>query len=213
MGEAKHDGARTGAGLAALLAAALLAGACAGVAQLGSGENGLVSAVGEDSEPIVGFAPLRPAEFIINLPKDRFGMGDPIRVRMTLRNAGKKPMTVNKRLLVNDRAAPPGFREVYFTITTPGGGNAGFAWDIRAGFPEAKDFLKLKPGASVSAKVDLNDLYFLEEVGTYHVKATYQNVHRGPTVFDDATGDASVKDMGAARIKLSSEKLEFRITG
>lgn len=199
----EHRGAPTRVGLVALLGASLLAGACGGVSRLGSGEDAVVSAtaLGKDGD----------LEFSISLAKKKFGTGDPISVRMTLRNVGDKPIMVNKRFLVNDRPAPPEDRDVYFTIKMPGGTTAEFAWDLKVGFPEANDFRKLKPGKAVSGKADINDLYFLSETGKYVVKATYQNAHSGPTVYDEGTGDFSVKNMGAARTKRTSGKLGILI--
>lgn len=188
-----------------MLVASLLAAGCRGVPLLASDEGVLMSPTSRPRVPEV--------KIEIKLVEASVAMGHEIGVRWTLRNDGNEPVIVNKRFLVNDKAAPPEFRELYFTIRTPGGGTAPFAWELKVGFPDSKDFRRLKPGAAIRGSADLNDLYLVEEEGIYYVRATYQNVHAGPTVFDDATGSLSVKDRGAVRIKTTSEKLRFRITG
>jgi hypothetical protein len=113
---------------------------------------------------------------------------------MTLRNKGEDAVKVNKRFLVNDKAVPPEQREVHLNIRMPSGATAEFAWDIRVGDPEKKDFRRLKPGKAANARADINDLYVLTEEGTYSVKATYKNVHPGAT-----------------RVKRTSNVVKFRI--
>jgi hypothetical protein len=113
---------------------------------------------------------------------------------MTLRNVGEDAVKVNKRFLVNDRAVPPEQREVSLTIKMPSGATAEFAWDIRVGDPDKKDFRKLKPGKAARGSADINDLYVLTEEGTYEVKATYKNAHPG-----------------ASRVKRTSNALKFSV--
>ena len=133
-------------------------------------------------------------KFSISLAKKSFAPGDPIPLRMRLRNVGENAVKVNKRFLVNDRAVPPEQREVFLNIRMPSGATAEFAWDIRVGDPDKKDFRRLKPGKAASGRADINDLYFLTEEGTYKVKATYKNSHPG-----------------ASRVKRTSNALKFSV--
>ena len=201
---ARVRGRPTTVGLVAFVAVVLVTGACQNVTLDGStpGEDAVMSGGGGKGPDL---------EFLISLPKMKFGKGQPVSLKMTLRNMGNQEVTVNKRFLVNDKAAPPEFREVTLAITMPDGKKAEFAWDLRVGFPEPKDFRKLKPGGQVSGKADIADLFSLTKKGTYSVKATYKNVHRGPTVFDAALQGFVVEDRKAARVRELSNLIVFHI--
>ena len=185
MGKARMGRAGTGAVVAVSVGALLLTGC--GAVSLGLTEDVAVSAAAAGKGANLKFS--------ISLPKKGFGVGDPVLLRMTLRNMGEEAVKVNKRLLVNDKAAPPEQREVHLNIRMPSGATAEFAWDIRVGGPEKKDFRRLKPGKAANARADINDLYVLTEEGTYTVKAVYKNVHPGAT-----------------RVKRTSNALKFQIT-
>lgn len=150
-------------------------------------------------------------EFRISLAKTEFRVGEEILLTMTLRNPSRESMVVNGRLAVNDSDAPPPFRDVYLRIETPSGEGALFGWDVRIGFPDREDFLRLAPGESLAATVDLAFLYPLDQKGEYRITAVYENTLPGPKDFDAATGEFVEEDIGAAVVKLESNTLTFEI--
>ena len=184
MNEVRRGRAGIGAVVAVSVGALLLTGC--GALSLGVTEDVSVSAAAARKGGL---------KFSISLPKKSFGVGDPVPLRMILRNTGEDAVKVNKRFLVNDRAVPPEQREVSLTIRMPSGAIAEFAWDIRVGDPDKKDFRKLKPGKAARGRADINDLYYLPEEGTYKVKATYKNAHPG-----------------ASRVKRTSNTVKFSVT-
>jgi len=186
--------------LVALVAVALVASACK--------KEGAPAPEPEEAVEVSVAASAKDLELSISLKK-KYPAGAPIPLRMRLRNIGSEPLVVNRRFLVNDPKEPPEFREVTLRIRMPNGQMAEFAWDIRAGFPDAKDFRKLKPGRSVKSKADLAELFGLDAKGKYRVKAIYRNVHRGPTVQKGA--NLVTKNRKAAKVKIASPAIEFRI--
>jgi hypothetical protein len=158
------------------------------------------------SDPVAG--PATDVVFRIALRRRSFAEGVPVAVRMSLKNNGDSPVTVNRRFLVNHGATPPEFREVTFAITMPDGDRAPFAWLLTVSFPDRDDFRRLRPGQSVSATADLADLYFLRGPGRYTVRATYRNVHPGPTRIGERV---RTRNIGAVRGRRASNELSFRI--
>ena len=143
-------------GLVALLAVILVASACK--------KEGAPAPESEEAVEVSVAASAKDLELSISLKK-KYPQGAPIPLRMRLRNIGDESIVVNRRFLVNDPKEPPQFREVTLKIRMPDGTMAAFAWDLRAGFPDAKDFRKLKPGTSARGKADLADLFGLEDKG------------------------------------------------
>jgi len=149
--------------------------------------------------------------FEISLPKTQFAVGEPIPLTMVLRNVSSETLTVNKRLMVNDAQARSPFRDVTLHIKTPLGDEAAFRFDIGVGFPGPDDFVKLAPGETFEKSVNMTDWYALDAEGRYEVTAVYQNSVPGPRMFDDATGTYVEGEIGAIRIKRSSNALVFQL--
>lgn len=121
-----------------------------------------------------------PLKFDILFEKTVFDLGEPVKCKMSLINTGEKPITVNKRFLVNWPFPSP--HEVYFVIKDAKGRRLMFQFIIRAFDPKADDFTTLSPGESVTygplkpADYDLSEAYDLKKTGTYTIYAVYENL-------------------------------------
>ena len=149
--------------------------------------------------------------FEISLPKTQFAVGEPIPLTMVLRNVSSEPLTVNKRLLVNDASARSAFRDVTLHIRTPSGDEAAFGFLINVGFPRPEDFTKLAPGEAFEKSLDISRWYRLDAAGEYDLKAVYQNALAGPPVLDQDTDTYMDSDIGAVKARATSNALAFQL--
>jgi hypothetical protein len=121
-----------------------------------------------------------PLKFDILFEKTAFRFGEPVKCKMSLTNTGEKPLTVNKRFLVNWPFPSP--HEVYFVIKDAKDRRLIFQFFIRAFDPKADDFTTLSPGESVAyglfepSDYDLSEAYDLKKTGTYTIYAVYENL-------------------------------------
>jgi hypothetical protein len=104
-------------------------------------------------------------------------VGTPTAVEVALRNPGPGTVTVNARMLVTpDRSGEIGFRP-----EGPSGYRNEAGFRVRAGEPEAGDFVDLPPGAEVARSWPLDPYVSLQLPGRYRLTATYRNrVARSP---------------------------------
>jgi hypothetical protein len=145
----------------------------------------------------------------VQLAHSTFTAGTPIPITVSIRNSSSRTVTVNRRMAVNDIAAPAAARDVAFDIRTASGTTVPFRWDVKIGPPEPGDFGQLGPGRTEATIVDLTEQFFLDQPGSYTVTAVYENVVRGP--IDPDKPDAGAKDVGAVRGRVASKPLKFTI--
>lgn len=110
-------------------------------------------------------------KFTISTNRNEFQSGSAIPCKLTLTNSGERSLYVNKRLLVN---YPDQQHDVFFEIVDTAGNEVTFLLDINAGDPDDEHYSELQPGDSLDKEIDLNEL-FKWKVGTYRLKATYEN--------------------------------------
>lgn len=118
--------------------------------------------------------PRPPLEFELTLHAQEFKSGDPILVRMRLKNVSQDPVLVNAWLGVNRESVPREFREVIFTVVGPDGSILRFDPMIRRG--ASSEFKVLKPAEFVQSELQLNEAFNMMPAGTYKVRAMYENV-------------------------------------
>lgn len=122
-------------------------------------------------------------KFQIVFDKTVFEVGEHVTCKMVLTNAGKKPVTVNCRFLVNWPSPSP--HEVYFVIKNDKGIELPFQLRIKAGSPKQKHFITLNPGQNIKStdsfgiieleSYDLTEAYDLKNPGAYSIFAVYEN--------------------------------------
>ncbi len=96
-------------------------------------------------------------------------------VTATLRNDGKGPMWVNKRMLWNNPNATAKFRELWFEVVAVDGKALQFGCKVNAGFSKQKDYTTLQPQENVTVTIRLSRCYKLDKGGPFKVKAFYQD--------------------------------------
>jgi hypothetical protein len=109
------------------------------------------------------------------LSKHHFALDEPINVTVDLVNISAQPITVNKRMAINNRHAVAAFRELSFIVTTAGGETLPFLLKINVGFTTDSDFGLLNPGESVNVQTTLSDAFEFNLAGTYSLMAVYEN--------------------------------------
>ena len=151
-------------------------------------------------------------DFEISLAGDEFTPEMPILLTMTLQNVSGSDVVVNKRLAVNDVAAPALAREVLLQVVhLPSGDEAPFGLDIKSRLPLAEDFTQLAPGETAVNTADIGELHVLASGGDYEVCGTYENTLSGPLVFDGGSGEFVEQDSGAAIASVESNCLTFTL--
>jgi hypothetical protein len=128
--------------------------------------------------------------------KQKYSVGEPIVIGVSLFNSGEEMITVNARMAVS--RGTPG--EITIDVTGPTGKKIPFSARVNVGKPDAKYFLNVAPSGSVGREIELNGYYALQQKGTYVLKAHYTNKWDGQEFGVDAwTGS------------LESSKAEFEI--
>lgn len=136
-----------------------------------------------------GAAKKAAVEFRASLDKPSYTLADPILLTFTLKNAGG-PVWVNTRFYVNSRTVPPDDREVYLMVTAPSGKELDCIYSFPTGLPKTDYFKLLEAGAELSSEQprNLRTFFKLEEIGTYTLTATYDNVFGAELGLDAAHG-------------------------
>lgn len=93
----------------------------------------------------------------------------------TLRNEGKGPVWVNKRMLWNNPNTAAKFRELWFEVISPEGKALEFTCKVKAGFAKDSDYAVLQATENVTANVELSKCYKFDKAGAYKVKAFYMD--------------------------------------
>ena len=137
-------------------------------------DSGKVSHIEEEAnqEPSMKQADLK---LEVVMSSKEIPLGDPIPVRIVLRNAGEVPVRVNKRLSMGYEGSLD--REVYCKVWREGAVYSDFEnWQVdysRKALAET-DFATLAPGDAAEREVDFYEWYHLGETGTYTIKVVYQ---------------------------------------
>ncbi len=119
--------------------------------------------------------------------------GDKPALKVTIYNADENPLWVNKRFLFNNGNAPKSFKELWFKVISPNGKELDFGCKIRAGFPEASDYIVLKPKEMVSKLIKISMCFDFSEQGKYKVQGFYQDGNEEPP--DAPTGAIHLENM------------------
>lgn len=137
-------------------------------------------------------------ELTLVFEEDEYKASESISIDFQLKNTGKEPIYINKRLFVNSKKSKPEQREIYLEVTGPGGEKLpGQDRVFETGFPKTDYFVLLAPGEEVALerKKSLKSYFNIKEPGEYTIKAIYQNVYGkelGLDVFKDKVTSESV---------------------
>ncbi len=99
---------------------------------------------------------------------------------VALQNTGAAEAWVNKRLLFNTVFAPKQFRELWFDVKAPNGEILRFICKVKAGEPQESDYRVLRPREQHTATVKLSPCFDFSQVGTYLLRANYQDGNEAP---------------------------------
>jgi len=110
-----------------------------------------------------------------------FRPGEPIPVRLALRNVSASTMWVNRRLGAGYEDNVE--REVYFTVFSAEGAVLPVPEEARVDVhrmpPVRADFAQLNPAASIEATLDAAMWYPFRQAGKYRIVFTYENLRDG----------------------------------
>ena len=139
--------------------------------------------------------------FTISPDKSEYSKRDPINISFKLKNKGKKAVHVNRRFYINSEEAEEGEREVYFTVTSPGGEKLPCKHKSDTGFPRTDNFILLGPGQEIKGErpKNIKHLFDFKQQGVYKVLATYKNSYGKEIGLD------------TFREKIDSEPIKIRI--
>lgn len=137
----------------------------------------------------------------ITFDKSEYKQSDPIKLNVKLKNTGNKAVYVNKRFYINAETTPRDQREVYLTVIPPSGKKLPFKEPFKAGLPKTDYFVLLNPNEEVGLQREANIKYYfdMQDVGTYKITATYQNVYGAEIGIDAFKG------------KIKSKQAKFKI--
>ena len=90
---------------------------------------------------------------------------DPLPLKMTLSNTGKRPLHV-----LNWHTPFEGFFSRYLKVTGPQGELTYAGALVKRGVPQRDEYISIAPGKSVTASANLRDVYKLDVVGTYRIE-------------------------------------------
>ncbi len=128
--------------------------------------------------------------FVITSDKAEYKKTEQIQITLTLKNAGRRPVWVNKRLHVNSKESPVGEREVIVAVTGPGGEEVTFKNGYPVGFPKCDYFTELATGEEVPGerKLRLKRHFTIKDPGEYTISAVYVNAYGAEIGLPAVTG-------------------------
>lgn len=115
-----------------------------------------------------------PLQFTISA-RAEFKTGEPVLLRMALRNAGDRPILVNKFFRINSDTSLRKHREVVVTVVNEKGLVLPFQRKINP-VRSHNEFVLLDPGASVEDEQNLGRFFDMSAPGKYLVQARYSNL-------------------------------------
>ena len=121
----------------------------------------------------------REIELVVTSDKNEYTLTDPIYLVIKLKNKGKKPIYVNKRMYVGSEESKPDKRDIYITAIAPGGKKLPCKVSYDTGFPRTDHFLLLSPGDEIERdrKQGIKHFFDFDTPGRYKITATYENVY------------------------------------
>ena len=111
----------------------------------------------------------------LRVPKENYAVGESIDATLVLKNHSNAPITINKRMGINPEEMAEGYWEVRFDITFPPEMPAFPSVLVNRGEPDADDFTLLLAGEEFSKSYTLTNWNWMQFLGTYEVKAIYNN--------------------------------------
>lgn len=99
----------------------------------------------------------------------------PLKLVLTLKNAGDAPVVVNQRLALNSPHVPDSMREVVLDVHGPDGKLRPYQLKMKMGAPEARHVRTLSPRESLSNEYELHSGWDLSTPGEYRVRALYES--------------------------------------
>jgi hypothetical protein len=141
--------------------------------------------VDDDKGPLAEVARGRVAKLNLTivgadgLPRPRAKRGELIQAEVTLANASRHPLWINKRLAVNSDEVLPMFREIWLKVLGPKQKPVAYHCVSDVAFPNEDDYVVLKPGDRVRTVEELTCFDF-SVPGTYVLMARYQDGNEHP---------------------------------
>lgn len=131
--------------------------------------------------------------FVITSDKAEYKKTEQIQITLTLKNAGRRPVWVNKRLHVNSKESPAGEREVTVAVIGPDGKDMEFKGGYPVGLPKCDYFVEVAPGEEVSGerKLYLKRHFTIKDPGEYTISAVYHNSYGAEIGLQALTGPVS----------------------
>jgi len=125
------------------------------------------------------FAASAILKLTVALDKGEYKKDEAVNATFKLRNEGKSPVYVNKRLYLGSEAMPKEQKDMFLIVTSPAGVKLPCKFSYEAGYPKSDYFELLEPGKEVISEYprNLRGYFDFNEPGTYKVVAVYQNVY------------------------------------
>ena len=124
---------------------------------------------------VISCRPAQDLSLHLSTDQSTYHMNQRMLVVLTLQNSSSNNLLIQKRLVVNTKGVLPPVRDVFFSISTPSGGELEFDLLPNTPLVSPSDFLELTKGESISRSISLTTYYQFKEIGTYTVQAVYEN--------------------------------------
>jgi hypothetical protein len=118
------------------------------------------------------------AELRFSLPQSQFHEGEKIVARFELHNRAGHPLWINKRMVFNDRTAPPELRETWIDVKRLDGGRVQPDCVEKSLPATDADYAVLPAGGEISARENVTCLNL--SAGRYLLVAHYRDANEHP---------------------------------
>jgi hypothetical protein len=119
------------------------------------------------------------ASFHLEVASSEIPRGGEPEIEFILKNTSSQSLWVNSRMVLNDEAQPPEFRDVWLRVQGPDGLGVPYDCASNVGFAKREDYALLKPGDVVRRDLRLRCFTFATS-GIYVLKAWYRDGGNAP---------------------------------
>lgn len=112
----------------------------------------------------------------LSMDKSTYRLGESMRVSTSLQNTGDKDVIIHNRMALNSPNAPELVRDITYIIMGPTGERVPFLARVSVRPTNTDDFIVLSPGETIEQSYNIDEFYYIRDIGSYTIFAVYQNM-------------------------------------